>query len=202
MTSPRIGYIGLGALGSAIFPNIVGFAEHNSLPAPAVWNRSQDKYAAVKEAHPNVYTATEVEELVPRCDLIFTCLVNDAAAEEVYGKLVAALQKEKVREGGNKVFADQTTLKASTARECRAGRASLAPSSRSTLPCLPAALDPLTSSPNPRPREERRGHLPHHNGLRAAPGRQSATARLHLLGRRRRPESRPAGARVHRQKGH
>lgn len=116
MTSPRIGYIGLGALGSAIFPNIVSYAKDNGLPAPAMWNRSQDKYAPVKEAYPDVYSAAEVEELVPRSDIIFTCLVNDAAAEEVYTKLAAALKKEDGAE--KKVFADQTTLKASTAREC------------------------------------------------------------------------------------
>lgn len=113
MSQPlRIGYIGLGALGSAIFPNIVSYAQANNLPAPAVWNRSQDKYASLRDASPGVYFANEVEELVDRCDLIFTCLTNDAAAEEVYGKLAGALKSAE----GRKVFADQTTLKASTAR--------------------------------------------------------------------------------------
>ena len=107
----RIGYIGLGALGSAIFPNIVAYAAENRLPAPSVWNRSQDKYSALVSAHPEVYTAKEISEVVERSDIIFTCLVNDQAAEEVYDKLVAALAASPKPV----VFADQTTLKASTA---------------------------------------------------------------------------------------
>jgi 3-hydroxyisobutyrate dehydrogenase-like beta-hydroxyacid dehydrogenase len=113
----KIGYIGLGSLGSAIFPNLADYAKSNNLPAPVIWNRSQEKYAPIQQVHPEVVGAKAVEEVVEKCNVIFTCLVNDAAAEEVYGKLVAALN---AREKGTEViFADQTTLKAATGCESR-----------------------------------------------------------------------------------
>ena len=109
----RIGYIGLGSLGSAIYPNLQAYSSSNSLPALSVWNRSQDKYADIKAQHPDILTAKEITELVDRCNVIFTCLVDDAAVEDVYLKLVAALKgsKEKV------TFVDQSTVKVSTAGE-------------------------------------------------------------------------------------
>ena len=114
MTTHRIGYIGLGSLGSAIFPNLVNYARDQNLPAPSVWNRSPGKYAPLKEVSSEIYFAERPRELISRCNVIFTCLVNDQAAEEVYGKLVGALQ-EKGDTGEKIVFADQTTLKVGTA---------------------------------------------------------------------------------------
>lgn len=107
--SLRIGYIGLGSLGSAIFPHLVEYSAQNHLPAPIVWNRSQDKYTAINKEHPDVVTAKEVIEVVEQADVIFTCLVNDTAVEEVYDKLVKGMNGRKV------IFSDQTTLKVSTA---------------------------------------------------------------------------------------
>jgi len=114
MTTHRIGYIGLGSLGSAIFPNLVNYARDQNLPAPSVWNRSPEKYAPLKEVSSEIYMAEQPGELVSRCNVIFTCLVNDQAVEEVYGKLVRALQ-DKGDKGEKIVFADQTTLKVGTA---------------------------------------------------------------------------------------
>jgi 3-hydroxyisobutyrate dehydrogenase-like beta-hydroxyacid dehydrogenase len=112
--SYRIGYIGLGALGSNIAPNLAAYAQSNSLPPISVWNRSTDKYASLKPSFPeDTHYANEVEELVDKCDVIFTCLVNDAADEEVYEKLVAAMGKGKGK--GRIAFADQSTIKPGTA---------------------------------------------------------------------------------------
>lgn len=117
MSALSIGYIGLGSLGSAIFPNLAQYAKENSLPPPIIWNRSPDKYAPITEAHPEVQTAKEVGELVDKCSVIFSCLVDDHAAEDVYDKLVLALEGRKAGTANaeNIVFADQTTLKAGTA---------------------------------------------------------------------------------------
>lgn len=113
----RIGYIGLGSLGSAIFPSLVSYAKERNLPAPSVWNRSPEKYASVRELSSDICTAAEPGDLVQRCNVIFTCLVDDQAAEEVYDKVIPALQKSAGGEGEKVVFADQTTLKVGTACE-------------------------------------------------------------------------------------
>lgn len=112
----KIGYIGLGSLGSAIFPNLIKYAQEQGLAPPSAWNRSQDKYAALNQEYPDIHTAKELGELVRRSNVIFTCLVNDAAAEDVYTKIVEILRSTPGGvQRGSIVFADQSTLKAKTA---------------------------------------------------------------------------------------
>lgn len=114
----RIGYAGLGSLGSAIFPNLVSYASEHGFPAPSVWNRSQGQYSSIKEQFPDVHTAENLLELLD-CNVVFTCLANDAAAEDVYGQLVNGLNEGngKGRAGYRQViFADQSTLKVKTTR--------------------------------------------------------------------------------------
>ncbi|RSH87341.1 hypothetical protein EHS25_003250 [Saitozyma podzolica] len=109
--SYKIGFIGLGALGTPIAINLASYAKENNFPF-AVWNRSPEKYSALKEAghDEGVFFASRPEELVERCNLIFTVLVNDQAAEEVYGKLIGAVR-------GKVVFADVSTLLPKTSKK-------------------------------------------------------------------------------------
>jgi hypothetical protein len=118
--SYKIGFIGLGALGTPIAINLASYAKENNFTF-AVWNRSPDKYSALKEAghDEGVFFASRPEELVERCNLIFTVLVNDQAAEAVYGKLIGAVK-------GKVVFADVSTLLPKTSSELRAESGSYA----------------------------------------------------------------------------
>lgn len=105
--SPKLGYVGLGALGS---PMAINLAKHSStsLNNPfTIWNRSKDKYSAIQAEAPYVYEAGTVEEVVQKCDVIFTCLLNDAAAEDIYGKMLA---EAKAGSHGKVIFVDQSTL--------------------------------------------------------------------------------------------
>ena len=103
--SLKIGYAGLGAMGTHIVPHIAKYASGNSLPPLTLWNRSSSKYAEVKDACPGATFASDPSELVD-CDLIFTSLANDKVVEEVYGQMMDALKKK----GGKVIFADQSTI--------------------------------------------------------------------------------------------
>nr|WP_299241833.1 NAD(P)-dependent oxidoreductase [uncultured Halomonas sp.] len=76
MTSPRLGFIGIGLMGEPM--------THRLLEAGfnvTVFNRSPDKMRGVEAAGARV--ATSVAELVDEVDVILLCLANTAAVEEV-----------------------------------------------------------------------------------------------------------------------
>ncbi|WVR07075.1 hypothetical protein IAU60_004114 [Kwoniella sp. DSM 27419] len=107
----RLGYIGLGSMGLPMAINLTKYISSNGLTPLSVWNRSTSKYDKLREGAPATYFAERMEELVGRCDVIFTSLINDQAAEEVFGKLFAAV---KGGEGKGILFVDQSSLKALT----------------------------------------------------------------------------------------
>ena len=104
--SIKIGHIGLGALGTPIAINLARYAATDS-PAPLViFNRSKDKYATIKAEVPDIFEAEDLGEVVKRCDVIFTCLLNDAVAVDIYETMIAAAKEKE----GKVVFIDITTL--------------------------------------------------------------------------------------------
>ena len=114
----KIGYIGLGSLGTAIFSVITSFAKDHSLENPKGWNRTQSEYPKWRNENEGCEYVESLDELVLSSNVIFTCLVNDQAALEVYARISEILESEEHREGEQvKVFADQSTLKPGTARE-------------------------------------------------------------------------------------
>ncbi|WVQ80762.1 hypothetical protein IAT38_002867 [Cryptococcus sp. DSM 104549] len=104
----RFGYVGLGNMGTPIARNLASHAASSNLPPISIWNRSPAKYAPLKESHPDLIYAKEVEEVVQRSDVVFTSLINDQAAEEVYGKMLKATEARDV------IFVDQSSVKAIT----------------------------------------------------------------------------------------
>lgn len=107
--SQRVGYVGLGGLGSPIAVNLAKHASTASLPALIIWNRSKERYGPVKAEASDVVEADEVEDVVRGSDVVFTCLLNDSAAEEIYGKMFKAVEK-----GRKVIFVDQSTLNPKT----------------------------------------------------------------------------------------
>jgi len=114
MSDVRIGYVGLGNMGIHMCANLGKYAAANGLPPLTVWNRSPDKYEQLsKEDVPNAHFAKSLEDLAPRCDLIFGCLLNDAVAQETYEKLF------KTAKAGT-IFADQSSLNPKTSAKLEA----------------------------------------------------------------------------------
>ncbi len=112
--SLKIGYVGLGALGTPMAINLAKHAFANSFPPLTIWNRSKDRYAVVKEEVSDVTEAGEVEEAAQNCDVMFTCLLNETVADELYGRMLRATKGRKV------IFVDQTTLSPKTSGVSRA----------------------------------------------------------------------------------
>ncbi|WWC96577.1 hypothetical protein V866_003445 [Kwoniella sp. B9012] len=106
----RIGYVGLGNMGRPIFTNLANYAATNGLPAPCAWNIDQSSYREIQSDLKEVHLAGEVEEVIKRSNVVFTCLLNDEVAEKVYQKLYAAVGSEKV------IFVDQSSLRPKTSR--------------------------------------------------------------------------------------
>ena len=108
----RLGYVGLGNLGTEICKNLGRYASSHNLTPLTLYNRTSAKYTAVSDDCPGAHLAEDVAEVVERCDVVFTCLIDDAAAEEVYGKMYKAVKRE-----AKVVFVDQSTLTPTTAGE-------------------------------------------------------------------------------------
>ena len=72
----RIGFIGLGIMGSGMVANLVK-AGHEV----TVWNRSSNKYPEIQKA--GARTANEPSEILENADFFMYCLADDAAIKEV-----------------------------------------------------------------------------------------------------------------------
>ncbi|KAK8864433.1 hypothetical protein IAR55_001682 [Kwoniella newhampshirensis] len=112
--SIRFGYVGLGAMGAHICRNLAKHAASQGLPPISIWNRSPEKYDSIRPCAPDAFYAAKVEEVVQRSDVIFSSLINDQAAEEVYGKMFSAAKEE---QGKEVIFVDQSSLKALTSEK-------------------------------------------------------------------------------------
>lgn len=110
-TTYSIGYIGLGNMGVPIFLNLARHAEANGWPAPCAWNIDQTHYDSIRAQCDHLVLCTEMRQVVECSNVVFTCLLNDPVAEEVYEKLFSCVGKDKV------VFVDQSSLKPKTSRE-------------------------------------------------------------------------------------
>ncbi|WVW83946.1 hypothetical protein I302_105969 [Kwoniella bestiolae CBS 10118] len=112
MSPLRIGYIGLGAMGLPISINLTKYIKSNNLPPMIVWNRSPAKYELLKPHAPDTQFAESVEEVIEKSDIVFSMLIDDKAAEDVFGKAFEYLKGE--GQGREVVFVDQSSLKAVT----------------------------------------------------------------------------------------
>lgn len=93
----KIGWIGLGAMGTPMAKNL----ERAGYPL-SVYNRSQDK--TLPFAGTTTTICASIAELVSSSDNIFTMVSNDAAAEMVYNEILDAASLE------GKLFIDMSTI--------------------------------------------------------------------------------------------
>ncbi|KAF9387717.1 hypothetical protein CPB97_002171 [Podila verticillata] len=82
----RIGWIGLGEMGSRMAGNLQRYLVSRSL-SMTVWNRTPAKSAKMHRKH-GVRVAKSLEDLVAQSNIIFTSLSNDVAVEEIYETLI------------------------------------------------------------------------------------------------------------------
>jgi 3-hydroxyisobutyrate dehydrogenase-like beta-hydroxyacid dehydrogenase len=81
----RLAYVGLGNIGLPVARNLFTYPSTDKL---RVWNRTKAKYDLIPEAHgcesiKDLFTEFEEGVLV-----VFTSLVDDEVASEVYGDLI------------------------------------------------------------------------------------------------------------------
>ncbi len=76
VSAPRLGFIGLGALGLALAEKI---DEKHGLAA--VWNRSAERLQLLK--NDRVRKARSLEDLCAHCDLVFCCVSDDQALTDI-----------------------------------------------------------------------------------------------------------------------
>ncbi|ORY26971.1 NAD binding domain of 6-phosphogluconate dehydrogenase-domain-containing protein [Naematelia encephala] len=113
MSEPfRIGYVGLGNMGTHMCNNLGRYASQNQLSPLTIWNRSTDKYASVSEDCKGAHLAHQVSEVPEKSNIIFTCLLNDAAALDVYGQMLKVVKAKTI-------FVDQSSLNPKTSRKLR-----------------------------------------------------------------------------------
>ena len=75
----RIGFIGLGIMGSGMVANLVK-AGHEV----TVWNRSDSKYAQIEKV--GAKTVADPNQLLPGADFLMYCLADDAAVDALFLK--------------------------------------------------------------------------------------------------------------------
>ncbi|PWZ02375.1 6-phosphogluconate dehydrogenase C-terminal domain-like protein [Testicularia cyperi] len=116
----QVGWVGLGNMGSKMAANLAKHMREMSPPLPPllVYNRTTSKAQELeKELSGLVTVVPSVEDIGSRCDLIFTSLSDDAAAEQIYDALLAAeekrvghAQQERIHSGASTLFVDTSTL--------------------------------------------------------------------------------------------
>ncbi|KAG1357475.1 hypothetical protein G6F62_001578 [Rhizopus arrhizus] len=98
----QISYIGLGAIGKHISGHIANHAASLNYPPLLAYNRTQAKAEELKETHP-VVVATSPEEVAKKSDVIFSCLLNDAAVQETVEALLPHMKP-------NTILVEQSTI--------------------------------------------------------------------------------------------
>lgn len=112
--SLKLGFVGLGNMGEPMAAHLAKYAAENGASL-TVWNRTQTKYAALKEKIAPATFVLEVEELAAHADIIFVSVLNDAAAADVVQRIGGA---------GGKIIVDHSSVspKASSKYEARKER--------------------------------------------------------------------------------
>lgn len=103
VASPRVGFVGLGAMGVGMARNL-----HKRGLLAAVWNRTSSKAQALAQ-ETGCAAPASLAELVPLCDVIVMCVSADADVLEVVDVLLPTLRRDTI-------VIDCSTVSADTAR--------------------------------------------------------------------------------------
>jgi len=110
--NPRLAYVGLGNIGLPVARNLTTYPSVGKL---RVWNRSQDKYALIRDAEGVKLIDDLFVDLDGETIVVFTSFPNDQVALEIYGDLYRAAGS--VKEVSKVIFVDQSTLHPDTSSQ-------------------------------------------------------------------------------------
>ncbi|GAA5913920.1 NAD(P)-dependent oxidoreductase [Sporobolomyces salmoneus] len=108
----KVGFIGLGNMGSPMALNLAKWLHENGKPALTLWNRTSSKLPPTSQT---IAHAQSPRELARTCDVVVTSLANDEAAEQIYAELFEGA-KDKRAEWGEEgearatIFCETSTL--------------------------------------------------------------------------------------------
>lgn len=105
----RVGFVGLGRMGSAIVPHLV-----RACSSVVVWNRSAAKSAEAAAAGARI--AQSLQEVADASDVVLSILFDDAAVEEVYLGPNGLLASQ----CAGRIFVDMSTIRPETIRKIAA----------------------------------------------------------------------------------
>lgn len=91
MSTFQCAYIGLGAMGNAMAGHISNKLSALQYPPLLAFNRTQARAEILQKTHP-VTVATSLEQVATSSDVIFSCLLNDAAVVETLDTLLPHLK--------------------------------------------------------------------------------------------------------------
>lgn len=106
---PQTAYIGLGAMGNAMAGHIAKKVASLNYPPLLAFNRTQTRAENLKKTHP-VEVATSLEQVAKSSDIIFSCLLNDAAVKETIDGLISHLKP-------GTILIEQSTIAPTLAQE-------------------------------------------------------------------------------------
>ncbi|KAI8975439.1 hypothetical protein BDF20DRAFT_878650 [Mycotypha africana] len=82
-TAVQCAYIGLGAMGKSMAGHIARKITSLNYPPLLVYNRTQARAEDFQKENPQISkAASSLEEIAKKADIIFSCLLNDAAVQE------------------------------------------------------------------------------------------------------------------------
>lgn len=108
-SSVQCAFIGLGAMGNSMAGHIANKLASLNFPPLLAFNRTQARAEALKNTHP-VEVATSLKQVATSADIIFSCLLNDAAVTETIDILLPHLKS-------GTILVEQSTISPALARE-------------------------------------------------------------------------------------
>ncbi|KAG7099677.1 hypothetical protein E1B28_001501 [Marasmius oreades] len=109
----QVGFVGLGAMGYFMARNLATRRPQvaaNTNPPLLVWNRTSGKAEKLlKEVgHDRIRIAHSIEQIVLECDIIISCLANDAIVKSTYELYAKALTNKPPTK--HKIFIESSTI--------------------------------------------------------------------------------------------
>jgi 3-hydroxyisobutyrate dehydrogenase-like beta-hydroxyacid dehydrogenase len=104
MTSDRIAFIGLGAMGLPMATNLQNYLKSQNKEPLMVYNRTISKTESLVKIGA---IAAQLKQIAEQANIIFTSLANDEAVNQVYNELLKSL---KPNEGKSLIFIEMSTI--------------------------------------------------------------------------------------------
>ncbi|KAI8642539.1 NAD binding domain of 6-phosphogluconate dehydrogenase-domain-containing protein [Parasitella parasitica] len=111
-SSPQCAYIGLGAMGKSMAGHIAKKLESLNYPPLLAYNRTQARAEDLKKTH-RVVVAESLEQVAQSADIIFSCLLNDAAVVDTVNSLKPYLKP-------NAILVESSTISPALAQKLAA----------------------------------------------------------------------------------